>query len=169
MCSTMYVHCTQLRHTALADGGMTRVHPLGGAPIFKSCAPSVIFWALGIILRTGVFVSQFWIMRPPSNMAALAAAQDLKHQPLNHFHQSLHNHFSTLSSLHNSESVFHYKCVCVKIFCIIIMWNRWRKTKWTNFCVKNQLQPVSLNYNLAKKFLENLLRMEFDFDFFGLQ
>ena len=38
-----------------------------------------------------------------------------------------------------------------------------------NICVKNQLQHVSLNYNLAKKFLENLLRMEFDFDFFGLQ
>ena len=52
-------------------------------------------------------------------MAALAAAQDLKHQPLNHFHQSLHNHFSTLSSLHNSESVFHYKCVCVKIFLLL--------------------------------------------------
>ena len=142
MCSTN-VHCTQLRHTALADGGMTRVHPLGGAAIFKSCAPSVIFWALGIILRTGVFVSQFWIMRPPSNMAALAAAQDLKHQPLNHFHQSLHNHFSTLSSLHNSESVFHYKCVCVKIFCIIIMWNRWRKKQ------SEQIFVSKTNYSMC--------------------
>ena len=52
-CWECVVLCTQLRHTALADGGMTRVHPLGGAAIFKSCAPSVIFWALGIILRTG--------------------------------------------------------------------------------------------------------------------
>jgi hypothetical protein len=34
-------------------------------------------------------------------------SHDSEHQPLNHF-QGLH-HFSTLSSLHNSESVFHYK------------------------------------------------------------
>ena len=128
---------------------MTRVHPLGGAAIFKSCAPSVIFWALGIILRTGVFVSQFWIMRPPSNMAALAAAQDLKHQPLNHF-QGLH-HFSTLSSLHNSESVFHYKCVSitVKFFVksLTSLSSFWRKTKWTNFCRTNYV-CVSLKSEL---------------------
>ena len=144
---------------------MTRVHPLGGAAIFKSCAPSVIFWALGIILRTGFLSlsSESCDLRPTWQRWRLLKTSNI----------SLWIIFIRASIIIFQRLVLYIianrsfiTSACVSKFFCIIMWNRWRKTKWTNFCVKNQLQHVSLNYNLAKKFLENLLRMEFDFDFF---